>query len=223
MEPSRLPVWLGPKTPFPDPALAGPEGLVAIGGDLSPERLLDAYRRGIFPWPLDEPGVPMLWWSPDPRFVLFPQELHVSRSLRQRVRSGRFAFSMDTAFEEVVEACASVPRAGQDGTWITREMIEAYVRLYELGWAHSAECRRDGRLVGGLYGVRVGNVFCGESMFSHESDASKVALVHLVTNLKSQGVTLIDCQQETPHLATLGARPVRRKWYLLRLVGAVSG
>jgi len=214
MEFPRLPVWLGPGTPFPDPSRAGPEGLVAIGGDLSPARLLDAYRRGIFPWPFDEEDMPMLWWSPDPRFVLFPDELHVSRSLRQRIRSGRYTFAMDTAFEQVVESCAAVPRGAQEGTWITREMVEAYVRLFELGHAHSAEAWRDGRLVGGLYGVRLARVFFGESMFALESDASKVALVHLVTQLKADGVTLIDCQQETAHLATLGARPLPRHEFL---------
>lgn len=202
--------WLGPRTPFPSVtrALDEPNGLLAAGGDLSPRRIVDAYRQGIFPWYSD--GQPILWWSPDPRMVLFVDDLRVSRSLRRRVRSGAFDVRIDTAFRQVVESCASTPRDGQGGTWITGEMIDAYERMHGLGYGHSVESWRDGRLVGGLYGLALGGVFFGESMFAHETDASKVALVALVAHLQQVGAMLIDCQQETGHLASLGARPIPR-------------
>ncbi len=202
--------WLHPRTPFPpvSAALVAPNGLLAVGGDLSPLRLIDAYRQGIFPW--YSQGQPILWWSPDPRMVLFVDELRVSRSLRRRVRSGVFEVRIDTAFRAVVTACARAPRGGQSGTWITADMIEAYDRLHRLGYAHSVESWRDGRLVGGLYGLALDRVFFGESMFADETDASKVALVALVAHLTRLGVSVVDCQQETAHLTSLGARPIPR-------------
>jgi leucyl/phenylalanyl-tRNA--protein transferase len=210
----RGPVWLGLRHDFPPPECAGPGGLLAVGGDLEPGRLLAAYRLGIFPWPWAETQ-PMLWWCPDPRFVLYPDELRVSRSLEQRIRSRRFDVRLDTAFREVVEGCARTPRrdSGTE-TWITPEMKDAYVRLHELGHAHSAEAWRDGSLVGGLYGVALGGVFFGESMFHRETDASKVAFVRLVRQLAGWGFRLVDCQLETPHLRSLGARAVQRKRFL---------
>jgi len=201
--------WLGPDDPFPplERALADPDGLLAAGGSLDAGRLIDAYRQGIFPWSSE--GQPLLWWSPDPRMVLFADELRVSRSLRKRIREGRFEIRVDTAFDDVMSACAE-PRDGQAGTWITAAMRRAYGDLHRRGYAHSVECWREGRLVGGLYGVALGRVFFGESMFARETDASKVALVRLVTLLHGQGVPLIDCQQETQHLATLGAKAIPR-------------
>jgi leucyl/phenylalanyl-tRNA--protein transferase len=218
----RGPVWLGSRIEFPLPESAGPGGLLAVGGDLSPERLLAAYRRGIFPWPWAETG-PMLWWCPDPRFVLYPDGLRVSRSLEQRIRSRRFNVRLDTAFAEVVEGCAATPRRDSGAeTWITAEMRDAYVRLHALGHAHSAEAWRDGRLVGGLYGVALGGVFFGESMFHKETDASKVAFACLVRQLARWGFRLVDCQLETPHLASLGARAVPRKRFLAELAGLLA-
>lgn len=203
--------WLGPRTPFPpiSRALEEPNGLLAAGGDLSPQRVVAAYRQGIFPWYSD--GQPILWWSPDPRMVLFVDELRVSRSLRRRVRSGTFDVRIDTAFRCVVAACAQTARDGQAGTWITGEIVDAYEKLHRLGYCHSVEAWHDGRLVGGLYGLALGRVFFGESMFAHETDASKVCLVALVAQLQQLGVVMIDCQQETAHLATLGARPIPRE------------
>lgn len=208
--------WLREDDPFPplDTALREPNGLLAAGGSLHPERLLDAYRRGIFPWSGE--GQPLLWWSPDPRMVLFVNELKVSRSLRKRVRSGVFEVRFNTACAAVIAACAE-PRPDQDGTWITAAMRAAYLELHRRGYVHSVESWRDGRLVGGLYGVGIGRMFFGESMFARESDASKVALVHLVERLRERGVPMIDCQQETSHLASLGARPVAREWFARRL------
>jgi leucyl/phenylalanyl-tRNA--protein transferase len=201
--------FLEPDEPFPpvEFALRDPNGLLAAGADLSPERLLDAYARGIFPWFGDDD--PLLWWSPDPRMVLAAGDLRISRSLRRVLRSGRFHVTMDTAFLEVMAGCAE-PRPEQDGTWITAEMTEAYARLAALGFAHSVEAWSDGRLAGGLYGVAIGRMFFGESMFSRVSDASKVALVHLVRQLERWGLPIIDCQMSTPHLASLGARDVAR-------------
>lgn len=209
--------WLGSATPFPpvSRALAEPNGLLAAGGDLAARRLVDAYRHGIFPWYSE--GQPILWWSPDPRMVLFTDEFRVSRSLRRRVKSGAFEVRIDTAFAEVMGACAATPREGQGGTWITSEMIEAYVVMHRLGYAHSVEAWQGDRLVGGLYGLAIGRVFFGESMFSHVTDASKVALVHLVARLQRLGVPLIDCQQETGHLASLGARPIARERFAGKL------
>ena len=201
--------WLGRRDPFPpvEEALDEPNGLLAAGGDLSPERLIDAYTRGIFPWFNDED--PVLWWSPDPRMVLFPRELHVSRSLRRVIRSGQFAVTLDRAFTDVVEGCAA-PRANQDGTWITDDMALAYSRLAELGYAHSVEVWEGEALVGGLYGVAVGRVFYGESMFSRTNNASKVALAYLARQLERWKFVLIDCQMATGHLASLGAREIPR-------------
>ena len=209
----KAPFWLDPDDPdtrFPDVgfALTEPDGLLAIGGDLSVARLLEAYRQGIFPW--YGQGQPILWWSPDPRLVLFPDELRVSRSLRKTLRRGRFEVTLDADFTSVISACAA-PRAGEDGTWITRAMQAAYIRLHESGHAHSVECRLDGELVGGLYGVSIGRVFFGESMFARTSDASKVAFVWLVRQLQRWDFHLVDCQVHTGHLASLGARDIPRQ------------
>ena len=202
--------WLADGTPFPPiaKALKSPNGLLCAGGDLSPERLVDAYSHGIFPWFSD--GDPILWWSPDPRMVLYPEELRVSRSLRKTVARGAYETRYDTAFREVMQACAA-PRDGQGGTWIVPEMVDAYTRLHERGLAHSVESWLDGELAGGLYGVALGKVFFGESMFTRAPDASKVALVQLVERLKAAGYRVIDCQQATAHLASLGAREIPRK------------
>ena len=209
--------WLGAKSPFPplSAALDEPNGLLAIGGDLAPARLLTAYRAGIFPWFSE--GQPILWWSPDPRMVLYVDEFRVSRSLAKRVRAGIFETRVDSAFRSVIQACADTPRAGQGGTWITPVMIDAYCELHRLGYAHSVESWREGQLVGGLYGLALGRMFFGESMFAHETDASKVALVQLVASLQRLQVPLIDCQQDTPHLAAFGARPIPRAMFAAHL------
>jgi len=209
--------WLGMRTPFPPiaAALAEPNGLLAAGGDLSPDRLLVAYRNGIFPWYSE--GQPILWWSPDPRMVLYVDKLRVSRSLRKRVSKGEFEVRIDSAFRDVIEACAQTPRDGQCGTWITSDIVCAYDELHRRGYAHSVESWRDGVLVGGLYGLALGRMFFGESMFARETDASKVALVHLVGMLRALDVPVIDCQQETGHLAALGARPVPRERFAAHL------
>ncbi|WP_165235044.1 leucyl/phenylalanyl-tRNA--protein transferase [Aquisphaera insulae] len=211
-----MPVFrLGPDPIFPPPAMADPEGILAVGGDLSPGRLIAAYRAGIFPW--YEAGGPILWWSPDPRAVLYLDELNVSRRLARTIRSGRFETRLDTAFPQVIRACAEVSRPGEDGTWITPEMQRAYIRLHELGHAHSMEAWRDGELAGGIYGVRVGRCFCGESMFHRRTDASKVALVALVARLRAEGVTLLDCQVTSEHMLSLGAREIPRRRFLEEL------
>lgn len=208
-----MPVFQLPDEPvFPLPDLADPDGLLAIGGDLSPQRLIQAYAAGIFPWYSE--GSPILWWSPDPRLVLFPGEFKRHKNLRRLVHSNKFSITMDKDFAAVVEACSKVERKGQDGTWITREMQEAYIRLFELGFAHSVECRLDGKLAGGLYGVSLGKIFFGESMFHYVADASKVALWHLVDFLLENDFKLIDAQQDTPHLRSLGARLIPRKEFL---------
>ncbi len=201
-----------PDQPFPDPSEAErePNGLLAVGGDLSVPRLLTAYRSGIFPW--YGAGQPILWWSPDPRTLLFPHRLRVSRSLRKTLAKGRFLATLDRDFDGVVAACAA-PREGQDGTWILPEMRRAYRRLHRLGFAHSVEVWAEGALVGGLYGVALGRAFFGESMFSRQSDASKVALVHLCHKLGEWGYRLIDCQLETEHLLRLGAEQVPRQGF----------
>jgi leucyl/phenylalanyl-tRNA--protein transferase len=201
--------WLRGDDPFPpvSKALRSPNGLLAAGGDLSPRRLVEAYRHGIFPWYSE--GDPILWWSPDPRMVLFPAELRISRSLRRTLARATYETRVDTAFRRVIEACAE-PRDGHAGTWIMPEMIEAYVGLHERGFAHSVESWREGELVGGLYGVALGKVFFGESMFARATDASKVALVRLVERLRASGYRVIDCQQATRHLASLGAREIPR-------------
>ena len=214
-----MPIFrLGPEPIFPPPNLAEPDGLLALGGDLSTERLLAAYRQGIFPW--YEAGGPILWWSPDPRLVLFCDELHISRRLERTIRQGRFETRYNTAFAEVIRGCALTPRTHEDGTWITREMQEAYIRLHQLGHAHCMESWRSGALVGGIYGVRVGRCFCGESMFHRETDASKVALAALVTRLGAEGVVLIDCQVASEHLKSLGAREISRRRFLKLLKAA---
>ena len=201
--------WLEGAPGFPpaSAALDEPNGLLAAGGALTPEWLLEAYRHGIFPW--FNPGEPILWWSPDPRLVLVPDAIRVSHSLRKTLRHGRFEVRFDTAFAEVIEACAA-PREPGLGTWITPEMQRAYCRMHELGIAHSVESWRDGELVGGLYGMALGRVFFGESMFSRESDASKVALAHLARFLGARGYVMIDCQMTTAHLQSMGAREMPR-------------
>lgn len=214
--------WLEIDAGFPaiSTALSEPNGLLAAGGDLSPQRLLAAYRRGIFPW--YSPGEPVLWWSPNPRMVLFPDQLKITRSLAKTLRHGDYTVRMDTAFDQVIRACARAPRTGQSGTWISAEMQLAYRRLHTLGYAHSVETWHDGILVGGLYGIAIGRAFFGESMFSRRSDASKIALAHLCTFLTRHNFGIIDCQMETAHLATLGARPIPRDEFLARLAALVD-
>lgn len=209
-------------TPFPplETALREPNGLLAAGGSLTPARLLDAYRRGIFPW--FSRNDPVLWWSPDPRMVLFPAEFKVSRTLRKTLRNKIFELRTDTAFEEVMRACAGVPRPGQNGTWIHEEMIAAYTGLHRMGYAHSVESWQDGELVGGLYGIAIGRMFYGESMFSRRTDASKAALAHLAGQLRRWDFGMIDCQMNTPHLASLGAREIPRKEFIGRLQELVN-
>ena len=197
---------------FPPAESADDEGLVMAGGDLSPARLLLAYSSGIFPWYGE--GQPILWWSLDPRCVLFPEKLHVPASLRRVMNSGRFTFTENACFDRVMRACAFVPRRGQEGTWITQEMVLAYTRLHNMDRAHSVEVWEGGELVGGLYGVQAGRVFCGESMFHSVPDASKAAVVHLVEWLTGRGVALIDCQQTTPHMTRFGAEEISRGEYL---------
>ncbi len=201
---------------FPPPELAEESGLLAVGGDLSPQRLLAAYAAGIFPWFSE--GQPLLWWSPDPRLVLYPERLHRSRSLQKTLRRQRFTVTFDTAFAQVIHACATVQRGS--GTWITHGMQRAYQRLHALGYAHSVECwstSESPSLVGGLYGVALGGCFFGESMFSHVPDASKVALVALVDRLQTAGCRLIDCQMSTDHLLSLGACEIPRREFLRQL------
>jgi len=190
-----------------DTALTEPNGLLAAGGDLSPERLLAAYRGGIFPWYAERE--PILWWSPDPRMVLFPAEFSISRSLAKTLSNAPYDVSLDSAFSQVMEACAA-PRKGAVGTWISAEMQAAYLRLHEMGYAHSVETWIGGQLAGGLYGVAIGGVFYGESMFARARDASKIALAHLCRLLENQGFAVIDCQMNTAHLASLGAREIPR-------------
>jgi leucyl/phenylalanyl-tRNA--protein transferase len=205
---------------FPPVELASPEGLLAVGGDLRAERLLEAYRHGIFPW--YNPGQPILWWSPDPRAVLFPAKLRVSRSLGKTLRWKKFEVTLDTVFRDVMQCCAE-PRNDRPGhgTWITPEMIEAYCVLHARGLAHSVESWLDGKLAGGLYGVALGSAFFGESMFSRETDASKVAFVRLVRQLEHWGFTLVDCQLPSAHLSSLGAEEIRRREFLERLEQAL--
>jgi leucyl/phenylalanyl-tRNA--protein transferase len=213
--------WLDAKVPFPpiSRALREPNGLLAAGGELSAQRLLEAYRTGIFPWYGE--GQPVLWWSPDPRMVLFTEEFRLSRSLSKTVRRKLFEVRFDTAFDDVIRACAG-PRRDAEGTWITPEMIEAYGALHREGYAHSVESWQNGRLVGGLYGVALGRMFYGESMFALATDASKVALVHLVRFLRRAGFPMIDCQQETSHLASFGARPIPRDTFARGLQALVN-
>lgn len=197
---------------FPPVHLADDDGLLAIGGDLSMERLLLAYRQGIFPWYNE--GEPICWWCPDPRFVLYPQELKISKSMRSVLRNHQFTFSTNTAFTNVIENCKTVNRKGQDGTWISPDVQKAYTMLHEKGYAHSAEAWMDGKLVGGLYGIRLGSIFFGESMFSHASNASKFAFIKYVQQLQEENVQLIDCQVYTEHLESLGAKMIGRESFI---------
>jgi leucyl/phenylalanyl-tRNA--protein transferase len=211
-----MPVYqLSEDLAFPSPHLASKEGLLAVGGDLSRSRLLLAYSLGIFPWYSD--GEPILWWSPDPRLVLYPDELKITRSLNKVIKKGAFTLTIDRAFDRVINECARVPREKQRGTWIVAEMVEAYCRLHAYGFAHSVEAWADNRLAGGLYGVSLGRCFFGESMFTHVSNASKVAFVALVQYLQSLNFTLIDCQISTDHLIRFGAREISRTRYLREL------
>ena len=193
---------------FPPVHLAEPDGLLAIGGDLSPERLLLAYRSGIFPW---YEGEHILWWCPDPRFVLFPGELKVSKSIRPLLKRNEFVFTINKAFNEVIHFCKETKRPGQQGTWITDEVEKAYCQLHELGYAHSAEVWKNGKLAGGLYGIKLGKVFFGESMFSKISNASRFAFIKYIRQLKEEGIELIDCQVYTEYLESFGARMIDRK------------
>ncbi len=203
---------------FPDPSEASPEGIVAFGGDLHPYRLLQAYRQGIFPW--YSKNEPILWWSPDPRLIMNLDDFKLRRSLKKKLE--RFEIRFDTAFTEVMRQCAMKPRPGQKGSWILDEVIEGYTQLHKMGYAHSVEAYQDGRLVGGLYGVAIGGVFCGESMFAHVSDASKVAFAVLVEKLKAWGFDFIDCQVPTEHLKSLGAIEVARDYFLMLLQEALK-
>lgn len=210
-----MPVFrLSPELVFPDVELAD-DGLIAVGGDLSLERLLLAYKSGIFPWYNEDE--PILWWSPNPRFVLFPDELKVSKSMSQLLKRQIFKVTENQCFEEVMRVCGEMPREGQDGTWINEDMVSAYVELYKNGYAHSVEVWENDKLVGGLYGVLLGKVFFGESMFYKVSNASKYGFIVFVEKLKSLGVELIDCQVPTPHLASLGAKSIERKEFIALL------
>lgn len=219
--------WLEADTPFPDVSLAlrqvhGAAGLLAAGADLSPARLLDAYRHGIFPWYSE--GQPILWWSTDPRMVLMTADFKITDSLKKTLKrvnqQPQWSLRFDTAFEAVMRACAA-PRSDQDGTWINEDIVAAYCQLHQLGYAHSSEVWFDGELVGGAYGICIGRMFYGESMFAKRSDASKIALAHLVFFLRQHGVSMIDCQQETRHLASLGAKPIARSEFTRHLELAV--
>ena len=205
---------------FPSPTHADSDGLLAIGGDLSPKRLLKAYRLGIFPWyNADEP---IYWWSPDPRSIIAPSNVHISQRLARVIRSKRYTISYDTVFDTVIEQCAQSRRTSQKGTWITPAMQEAYSTLHLMGNAHSIESWNDGKLVGGLYGISIGGVFFGESMFSHQTDASKVAFASLAQQLHLWGFDLIDCQVHSKHLAQFGAQPLPRELFLKQLIASVN-
>lgn len=215
-----MPIYRLPREPvFPDPARAESDGLLAVGGDLGPERLLAAYTAGIFPWYGEES--PILWWSPDPRLVLEPARLHVPRSLGRTIRRGRYRVSADEAFERVIARCAERARPGQDGTWITDDMLRAYVCLHQLGFAHSFEAWEGKELAGGLYGVSLGAAFFGESMFADQPDASKVAFVRAIGWLATRNVNLVDCQVPTEHLIRFGAHEIPRRAFLRRLAAAL--
>jgi len=206
---------------FPPVEQASPEGLLAIGGDLKPERLLEAYRHGIFPWYNEEQ--PILWWSPDPRTVLFPEKLHISRSLKRSLRPRLFTVTFDTCFLDVVQHCADPrPQYPEGGTWITPAMVEAYSTLHEQGYAHSVETWQEGSLVGGVYGVAIGGAFFAESMFTKVNDASKVALVSLVRQLQTWGFRIVDCQQSSPHVMRLGAEEIPRAEFVAHVAAAVK-
>jgi leucyl/phenylalanyl-tRNA---protein transferase len=213
--------WLGPHDSFPPvtQALDDPDGLLAAGGDLSPARLIEAYRRGIFPWYGE--GQPILWWSPDPRMVLYPDGLKIARSLAKRLRRRDYEIRVDTAYADVMRACAE-PRTGQDGTWITQDMLQAYAVLHRKGYAHSVETWVDGELAGGLYGIAIGRAFFGESMFARATDASKIALVHLARQLHRWRFGMIDCQMATRHLASLGSIEIPRGQFVRALAQLVN-
>jgi len=216
-----MPIFkLNKELSFPDPSYAEEEGILAIGGDLSVDRLILAYANGIFPWPRKD--APILWWSPDPRMVMFPENFKVSHSLRQLVRSGKYSYTIDKEFEKVIRQCARIPRMGQDDTWITEEMTEAYIRLHHEGFAHSVESWFDGKLVGGLYGVSIGRAFFGESMFYTERDASKFAFYQLIMLLKHWEFEIVDAQQDTNHLKSLGAINIPRDEFMERLEKAIA-
>ena len=217
-----MPVFLlPPEIVFPHPEHADPDGLLAVGGDLCEERLLAAYAQGIFPW-FDDDASPIMWWSLDPRPIIEPAKIHLPKSLARVIMSGRFTVSFDTDFQAVISGCALARRSYANGTWITDAMIRAYVRLHHAGFAHSVECRLDGRLVGGLYGVSLGRAFFGESMFHLEPDASKTAFAHLAALLASWDFHFIDCQQPTPHVARFGSVNIPRSKYLERLAAALE-
>ena len=203
---------------FPDPNKAGPQGLLAAGGDLSPERLLLAYQSGIFPW-FNEDSL-ILWWSPDPRMVLFPEELRISKSMKKIIAKKTYTITRNQCFNDVISACAETPRRGETGTWITPNMQNAYADLHQMGYAVSYETWHNNDLVGGLYGIELGGVFCGESMFSKMPNASKQAFIYMVQEQHSQGCRLIDCQVHTAHLESLGARPIARGEFLKLLLNA---
>lgn len=205
---------------FPAPELAEPDGLLAVGGDLHPVRLITAYRLGIFPW--SSAAEPILWWSPAPRLVLYPTEFHLPGRLGRLIKNKTFTVSADTAFAEVIAGCAATPRRRENGTWITPEMQQAYIRLHELGFAHSIECWQDGQLAGGLYGVCLDRIFFGESMFTRISNASKVALATLVRQAVRQGIALIDCQMTTDHLLRFGARELSRAAFQAQLRAGID-
>ncbi|MEM7101562.1 MAG: leucyl/phenylalanyl-tRNA--protein transferase [Bacteroidota bacterium] len=207
---------------FPNPLFGRPDGLLAVGGDLSPARLLLAYSLGIFPWYSDED--PILWWSPDPRMVLLPSNLRVTKSMKQVLRNNHFRITFDTDFRSVITSCQQIDRPGQEfGTWITQEMLEAYCQLHEMGYAHSVEVWKDEQLVGGLYGISLGNCFFGESMFAKMSNASKAGFITLVQALENKGFALIDCQTETNHLNSLGAENIPRIEFLRMLKNNLNG
>lgn len=197
---------------FPDVESADHDGILAIGGDLQPERLILAYRSGIFPW--YNQGEPIIWYSPDKRMVLFPENLKISKSMHKLIRKNEFSITWNTAFNQVIEACQKSPRKDQDGTWITNDMMQAYIRLHELGFAKSIEVWKDEELVGGLYGIDLGHVFCGESMFSKMSNTSKLAFIHLVQHLEKKNYKLIDCQVYNEHLESLGAEEIERQEFI---------
>jgi leucyl/phenylalanyl-tRNA--protein transferase len=205
---------------FPPPEYAEPEGLLAIGGDLSSERLIEAYSHGIFPW--SDEADPILWWSPDPRMVIRPQEFRPSKSLSKVIKKGKFRVTLDTAFEQVIRECAKLPRKGQAGTWITRDMVKAYIQLHKEGYGHSVECWVGDALVGGLYGLSIGSMFFGESMFSKETDASKVAFFSLCQILADWEFDWVDCQLHNEHLESLGAYTISREEYLEQLQSSVK-
>ena len=208
------------KIVFPAVDTADKDGIVAVGGDLSPERLLLAYRSGIFPWYNE--GEPIIWWSPDPRFVLFPEKLRVTKSMQTVLNNGKFRFTTNRAFTQVIENCKNIDRRDQEGTWIQNEVVDAFTKMHELGYAHSAEAWMNGELVGGLYGIRMGNIFFGESMFSKVSNASKFAFINYTRQLQKEKVVLIDCQIHTDHLESLGAKMIKRDEFISLIKNAIE-